>query len=465
MVWKNGMGAWAAASSVQNLFPNPPAVSSPPPGPVPGSPPETPKGKAEGSAGYFNGLKETVGKLTEIVKSVREGHSWVVKVVPGLAVALPLIGDFLRPIAPFNFLIFVISSLVALSLVVLFVKRPRMLNVALGGTCALFVVMALGFGFWWGLAWVTGSKHKGLLAEHVPLVERMQASVIRGASVVTEQQVEGDKLAEEVGKHMEQEKDARELLQYAFDGYPGNVIKAEVIGDPKRKPGAEGVYQYDLQISVDVEQYETITKNRILPVLEKVALRKGEEFASARKTDHDGSTAELRHKNRSSIEDHIVFGREAEFRNIRELSIIREGKCEVDEMIVWVNTARSGSDDRTTWKWYVVPKAPVFDRRAITVDVIFQDKKQQELLRERIQGKGRDFQGLPGLCWYTWGGGRAATTTKVIMSAYLLGVSNVGETTRYVPSLTLKKDIKLTPAELAKLGSIRCSVKNSGGGG
>jgi hypothetical protein len=53
----------------------------------------------------------------------------------------------------------------------------------------------------------TGSKNKGLLAENVPLVARMQASVIRGDSVVTEQKVEGGKLAEEVGKQMEQVKD------------------------------------------------------------------------------------------------------------------------------------------------------------------------------------------------------------------------------------------------------------------
>jgi hypothetical protein len=434
---------------------------APPPPPLP--PPVAPQPEAQGNASFFGKLKETFGKVAEIVKVVREGYSWVVAVVPLLATVLSLLGDFFRPVAPFNFLIFVTSSMIALSLVVLFVKRPKMLNVALGGTCALFLVLALGSGSWWGLACVTGSKNKGLLAENVPLVGRMQASVIRGESVVTEQKVEGDKLAEEVGKQMEQEKDARKLLQFALEGYPGNVIKAEVSGDPKRKPGAEGVYEYDLRISVDVEQYETITRKRILPALEKVALRKGEEFASARKIDHDASSAELRRMDRASIEDYVVFGREAEFRNIRETTI-SWGKCEADEMIVWVNTAHSGSDDRTTWKWYVVPKASVFDRRAITVDVIFQDKKQQELLRERIQGKGGDFQGLPGLCWYDWHSGGSSTTSKVILSPYILGVSNGGYATHYVPSLTLKKEINLTPAELDKLGSIRCSVKNSGGG-
>ena len=166
MVWKDGMPAWAAVDSIQNLCPARPAVSSPPPcppSPVTGSPPQAiPKHKAKSNVSILGRLTGTLSKLVELANTVREGYGWAVAAVVGSSALLPVIGDFFRPIAPFNFLIFLTCSLVALSLLILFVKRPKTLNYPLGGMCAVCIVVALGFGFWWGLAMATGGGDKGL---------------------------------------------------------------------------------------------------------------------------------------------------------------------------------------------------------------------------------------------------------------------------------------------------------------
>ena len=109
-VWKDGMPAWAAVDSIQNLCPARPAVSSPPPcppSPVTGSPPQAiPKHKAKSNVSILGRLTGTLSKLVELANTVREGYGWAVAAVVGSSALLPVIGDFFRPIAPFNFLIF-----------------------------------------------------------------------------------------------------------------------------------------------------------------------------------------------------------------------------------------------------------------------------------------------------------------------------------------------------------------------
>jgi hypothetical protein len=202
--------------------------------------------------------------------------------VPALPAFGGMIGDFLRPIGPFNFLVFLLSFLVAVSLIVLFMRRPMTLNYTLGGFCAFSSGMALGFGAWWTLGLVAGGQGKGVLANNIGFVDHLQSKVIRGDSVVTEQKIEGKKVAEEVHKEIEAETNAEKLLHFAIDGYPANVVKGEVTGKPKRKPGSGNVVEYDLTISVDIEQYEAVTK-KMLAALDKVALQKGEYFAKGEK--------------------------------------------------------------------------------------------------------------------------------------------------------------------------------------
>ena len=62
-------------------------------------------------------------------------------------------------------------------------------------------------------------------------------------------------------------------MQFAFKGYPANVIKAEVLGETKRRKGTgdEIKLEYDLHIGVDVEQYDRVVQQKLLPILEKVA--------------------------------------------------------------------------------------------------------------------------------------------------------------------------------------------------
>lgn len=452
MVWKNGMPNWAMASTIIDLFPKTPAQATPPPLPPSSPPPSLPQ-DATPKASAFEGFT----KLTDTLHKLIEISTFIKSVV--LALFGGMIGDFLRPIGPINFSIFLISSITAIALIVLFIKRPSTLTYSLGGTCVLSIVVSLGFGAWWGLAYATDSRARGFLAENVPFVGQIQTSVIRGDSVVTERPVEGEKLIKDVQQHIEVEKDARKLLQFAFEGYPGNVIKAEALGSPKRKKSAEDTYTYDLRLSVDLEQYDKITKARILPILEKVALKRGEFFLTSENSDSASmkNTLEVFPPLTPPID---AFADRVSYSNVRRF-LLRDdttkytvsgmGADKATEMVVRVNTARSGSNDKTTWKWFLVPNTDLVGHQqkvTVTVNISFQDKTKAEITRDQITLNTELFSPVPGLDFP----GEPHHGT-VQLSPFVIDSNGY-----YCPSVSIQTTIRLTPSELERLASIRCSV-------
>ena len=53
------------------------------------------------------------------------------------------------------------------------------------------------------------------------------------ASVVTGTKVEGDKLATEAEHQLQDEKKAATTIHEVLQGFPANVVRAEVIGEPR----------------------------------------------------------------------------------------------------------------------------------------------------------------------------------------------------------------------------------------
>lgn len=410
--------------------------------------PATPDSQPENILEKVSKLPSTIKDLIEMVKTFGEGHKWVVTVlVPALPTFGGLIGDFLRPIGPFNLLIFVLFSLVAVALIVLFVRRPKTLTYALGGTCVFSLVMALGFGTWWSLGAIAGGQGKGVLASNIGFVDKLQSKVIRGDSVVTEQKIEGKKIAEEVRKEIEAETDAEKLLHITLDGYPANVVKGEVAGKPKRKAGSANAVEYEVTISVDTEQYEAVTK-KLLTALDKVALQKGEYFAKGEKT-HTAMRGRL-----------TVDGQQAAYQNWGWLEWNPgTGRLPSSDykttLLIVVNTARSGADERTTWRWFQVPrieglfkhgKGPK-DINRIDVNVLFLDKGGGEVSRDQIAMAGDMIPGL--FSSHNYG---SNIFQAEIVSPY------IRDDVHYCPSMNIKRQLKLSTKEVEQIATIRCSV-------
>ena len=441
MVLQDGAKKWIPASDFKEFFTS------------------TGTEPASESSGSSSKLWDVVSNLFELAEKIKKFHGTLLSVMAVIPIVGPVIGDFLRPIAPFNFLIFLVALVIAVGLVFLFIRRPNALNVPLGATCVFSVLMAVGFGAWWAAAAVAGGNDKGVLANNISVVGKLQSTVIRGDSVVTEQKIEGDKVAEKVLKEIETEKDAHKLLRLAFEGYPGNVIKAEVTGTPVRKPGKgeDIILVCNLEISVDMEQYDAIANKRLFPVLEKVALRKGEYFQNGEEERQAfTSVFGLSISGKRLSEDHFqstgkimkLKGGKAQERILEKAHKLLDKKS---EMIITVNSARSGSDDRTTWKWYHVPQEDVFhleDRRRkprIEVAIIFCDKGMMEISRDQMTIEGTHIPGLMVM---------NVSPQPATLSPYLLSSDF------YTRSFAVKREIRFVPSELQKMSSIRCSVKN-----
>jgi hypothetical protein len=456
MVFQDGTPRWVPAGSVAELSASAPRPASP----APATPAAPPAGPAVDPTRAMTKLRVVREKLKGVAAVLREAHGrvlWAAGLVPVIG---GMIGDFLRPIAPFNGILFLLALLGSVSLITLFVRRPASFGPVSGGLCVVLLLATLGFGAWWGLGLAFGKNNRGFMGTTVGPVASLQSSVltVRGEEgVATEQDVEGDRLAEEVRKELEREKDADRLLHFAFKDYPANVIKAEVLGEPKRRKGTgdEIILEYDLKVGVDVEQYDSVVSKKLLPILEKVAEQKGDFLVRAVPEDGGNRIQDL-----PDAFDHDTgqrlqqAGKPWTFSTVEQFeNELYQGKHDRKaEMLVVVNTSRSGKNDRTNWKWFVVPRTPVYnlDYRSATVrvDVSFRKKGGQELNRDHCQLSGL---GIPGLALDYDGRNQ---DTMIVVSPYLISRG------RYAASFTSSHMMRFTLEEIEQMGGIRCTVES-----
>ena len=251
----------------------------------------------------------------------------------------------------------------------------------------------------------TGGNNRGFLAENIPVVGAFQASVVTGTKV------EGDKLATEAEHQLQDEKKAATTIQEVLQGFPANVVRAEVIGEPRVKKNTDSavVLAYDLQVSVYPKEYDSFT-SQLIPILEKAATQKGETFAAAEKlgadihapwSDYWAYQYARRIFDLDTADKEVKNG--MKFSTVMqtwEKNGIRQdwwqSKLDKDsQMAVVVCTKHSGADDKTTWNWYHIPRSDSF-RPGVRIEIRFNDKDGQELSRDELlltQGK----IGLTGL--------------------------------------------------------------------
>lgn len=489
MVLQNGTDKWVPAETVANLFP--PArvavdgsqagngtTTAPQPPPLPSPPKEsitTAKHVTEALGAMKAGtetLKEVAEKLKGVAEDLKQAHQkflWIAGFVPVIG---GFVGDFLRPLAPFNGILFLLSLLASVALVVLFLKRPKYFGLVTGGACLMLILASIGFGGWWGLGLVFGKGTRGFMGSRIGPVASLQSAVLTIRSeegVTTETGIKGDELAEQVRRQLETEKDAAKLLHFAFDGYPANVIKAEVIGEPQRRKGTRDriVIEYNLRIGVDLEQYDNVTRKKLLPILEKVAINKGEVLTRAESIQRppyrgrlfDSSTNQRLNEGSVDGKETIQFGpslqRERDPSGQGYGQVWRRGDLDKGaDMIVVVNTGRSGSHDRGTWKWFHVPLTPLFDfqnrESAVRIKLFFKDREGHDLNRDQMLLRGR---GIPGLCLEN--ANNSSLPAVVVISPYMLD----DDTGDYAQTVTALQIMRLTQDELQNLARVTCAVE------
>lgn len=289
--------------------------------------------------------------------------------------------------------------------------------------------------------------------------------------VTTETEVKGDELAEQVRQQLETEKDAAKLLHFAFDGYPANVVKAEVIGEPhRRKSARDGIVLEDnLRIGVDLEQYDNVTQKKLLPILEKVAVRKGEVLVRAQVKEGTSNLyvfdASTRERLDEAGRDGKTTMRFAPFLQ-RERDPSGQGygqawwQGDLDrgaDMVIVVNTARSGSHDRGTWKWFHVPLTPLFDLQheesAVRIKLFFKDREGRDLNRDQLFLRGK---GIPGLNLENANSQSHNRPALVIVSPYLLD----DYSGHYAQTVTAVQIMRLTQDELQSLSRVVWPVES-----
>jgi hypothetical protein len=151
--------------------------------------PPSPGTPAPLSAGETQARQEGVENPLKTPKEIKAGNKLVKRLVATACLAglLGLVGDFMQPLAPVNFIAFAATSVLALVLAVLWVKKREALGRSVGLTSAVLGCLAAGFGGWWALAYFHGGRDKGYLAAHFRLVSRVQSAVLS--------RVEGEELA------------------------------------------------------------------------------------------------------------------------------------------------------------------------------------------------------------------------------------------------------------------------------
>lgn len=218
---------------------------------APTAPPPVP------TAGH--GVLETLGNKAEAMGKIAEAGEKVFSFVVNTLISsglLGTIGSFFKPLASFNFIFFIITFILSGLFVTLWKKNVKLLGRSLAAVCVILVCATVVFGGWSCLDYFGGGK-RGYLAENFKVVERLQSSVIT--------KVDGAELGKEVRKQQEAEKRTATSVSEVLDGYPASVVRAEVVGKPRRKKGTGDrvTVEYDLQVSIDMDKYDAVVSKLV----------------------------------------------------------------------------------------------------------------------------------------------------------------------------------------------------------
>jgi len=287
------------------------------------------------------------------------------------------------------------------------------------------------------------------------------------AASITLKNVDGKGLFAEAITREEAKKNAAVLVQKAFDGYPANVIQAEMIGKPRIKETSESeaTIEYDLRVAVDIQKYETFAK-RLVYILDKTSNAKGDMRAEASEEHWVKEHQQVReqafvgtvfgYENRGRW-PRVTFSPEKAIANTpTRLGFDRRlwwknGQDLRTNIIVVVNTGRTGLDDRTNWSWYCIPRGWLSVPKGTAINISLTDKGGKLVLADnQIEFKrGSGGAGVfgPGLTVND-----SSESFDAIASPYFV------HNAYYWRHITITQQSKVAVGDVRNLDNIRCSV-------
>ena len=249
------------------------------------------------------------------------------------------------------------------------------------------------------------------------------ATRLRAAKVAVKD-VDGGGLFARAVTTLEAERAAGRMLRHILGDYPATVLDVEVISEPRiiDKTDREAKISYDVRAAVDRTKYDQLMK-RVLPLMEQAAVRHGEyvnvgyhdaqwyEVGHYRElTGSFGVPLEIRkppnstwggpqqrHLTAEVIGPHSLFAGGFDPRSAGDKKRKAFGLDSIDlrtQMFVLVNTGRDAGDNRTTWKWFHMPKADLFWNNVVA-RIEFAGSRYVD---EFIFGGCNNGPCMPGLC-------------------------------------------------------------------
>jgi len=314
---------------------------------------------------------------------------------------------------------------------------------------------------------------------------------------VTVAPLPGSKLFAQAVSQTSAEKDALALLRSALVGFPHNLIEATSEGEPRieERSDEKVTISYEVKIAANIEKY-TPFQQRLTQVLERIAKYKGESTLM-RNTDIRSTGDYLRslqgwasYAFGTRMSDSLgaaVRGRAIEAKPPSfEAASHFSGPLWPGDGRVWqsqnlplpldvktdfgvvVNTGRTRMHDRTTWKWFCVPRAavaPPSEFARLGYGEYVQGKHdvcpdQARIQVEFLDGKGIAVaadeifisQSAPGSRVILTTGDTVIQECSWVISPYIV-VGNV-----YARSVSVPRRLELRLDTLAEVESVRCTV-------
>jgi hypothetical protein len=297
----------------------------------------------------------------------------------------------------------------------------------------------------------------------------------------------------EVASQLEADRNATGIMKELFKGFPESVMKVAVV-EPKPVDSEENriQLQYTIDISLDREKYNAFV-DRIIPKLEKLAIRQGEwdltaEEDDERKLDNPPpGVAPLYHL------PGLLRVRYSQVGTALDPSLIAaKTMWELDkinfktQMVVVVNTVRNDRGDRTTWRWFHVAR-PEMTEPKLSVKVDFLDRNSNVVTRDTISpllfpawaSPSSTHAAFPLYDCFSFGFpkladgrfpptkqeealGRKPALAIISPDLHFDGGGCAGDISAFIcfygPRMTLSRKVSVTPNELGRIAKIRCSI-------
>lgn len=339
-----------------------------------------------------------------------------------------------------------------------------------------YVILTYSNGFVKAYDRISEKSQAGLVRVKIrATVERRSLIAKLKAENVTLKNVDGQSLFAEAITKLEEEKGAEALLRKALEGFPGNCIKAEVVGKPDiiAEDEQKATIRTTVQFKADAQACKAFGA-RLQEILEKVAREEGDFVVAAEQEKPLARMYEGVPVLFKGIIPHPgwVYAMMPKVFASHSSRMPQEG-----QFVVALNTAMNKLCDRTQWSYFCLDDS----QKKVFIEVATQqlqcmiallDSDGDEVLADRFQLE-MCYTRFPitllatspapstgGLYHFSKQSPEWELRNKnvfLISSVFFESYSNF----TYVPAVTLQREVQLTLDELKSVGSIRCELQFS----